>query len=467
MRPKQMLLLASGPIGAALLGVITLPLLSWWYTPEALGQLSMLQTILSFAVVLLSLGLDQALMREYHEHPQTKELLWVTLLPGLIILSLIALMSLSLFPTAISQALFALPSTALSVGVLLLILSSYLLRYLNVMQRLREQSALFALSQVSPKAFLLLGFGIALLLNSAHDFYSLFAIQAAALLLSFALFAALSHAVWRGLWAQKLDTALLKKTLVYSLPLMFGGLAFWALSSLDRVMLRSHASLSELGIYAVAGSFAAATALLSNIFNTLWAPTVFKWVAAGEHQAQLGKITAQVLAVVMLLACLMALAVPVVPFFLPAAYHNIAVLILLCSLPALFYVLTELMGVGIAISRKTLLALACAVAAFGLALLLYWFWIPKYGAMGAAYAKLLAFALFLVLRTELARRVAMPLPRFSVYVVMLLLLVMSALSPWLWAQAWWCYMLAWLMVLGLSVGYFWRELRSLGQHFRR
>lgn len=467
MRPKQMLLLACGPIGAALLGVITLPLLSWWYSPEALGQLSMLQTVLSFAVVLLSLGLDQALMREYHEHPQTKQLLWVTLLPGLIILSLIALISLTLFPTALAQALFALPSTALSVGVLLLILSNYLLRYLNVMQRLREQSALFALSQVSPKAFLLLGFAIALLLNSAHDFYSLFTIQAAALCLSFALFAALSQSVWRGLWAQKLDTALLKKTLAYSLPLMFGGLAFWALGSLDRVMLRSHASLTELGIYAVAGSFAAATALLSNIFNTLWAPTVFKWVAAGEHQQQLSKITAQVLAVVMLLACLMALAVPIVPFFLPAAYHNIAVLILLCSLPALFYVLAELMGVGIAISRKTLLALASAVAAFGLALLLYWLWIPQYGAMGAAYAKLLAFALFLVLRTELARRVAMPLPRVSVYAVMLLLLMMSAFSPWLWAQAWWCYMLAWLMVFGLSVGYFWRELRSLGQHFRR
>lgn len=467
MQPKQMLLLACGPIGAALLGVISLPLLSWCYSPEALGQLSMLQTVLSFAVVLLSLGLDQALMREYHEHPQTQQLLMVTLLPGLLILSLITLISLLFFPSAIAQALFAIPSTLLSVGVLLLILSSYLLRYLNVMQRLREQSALFALSQISPKAFLLLGFGVVLLLNTTHDFYSLFAIQAAALLLSFALFAALSRGVWRGLAAQTFDSVLLKKTLAYSLPLMFGGLAFWALSSLDRVMLRSHASLSELGIYAVASSFAAATALLSNIFNTLWAPTVFKWVAAGQHQAQLGKITAQVLAVVMLLSCMMALAVPIVPLFLPVAYHDIAVLILLCSLPALFYVLAELMGVGIAISRKTLLALGSAVAAFALAILLYMLWIPKYGAYGAAYAKLLAFALFLLLRTELARRVAMPLPRTSVYGVMLLLLLMSALSPWLWAQGLWCYMLAWGMLLGLSVGYFWEELGSLAQHFRR
>ena len=39
---------AIGPIGSALLGLITLPLLTWYYPVEDIGRISMLQVVASF-----------------------------------------------------------------------------------------------------------------------------------------------------------------------------------------------------------------------------------------------------------------------------------------------------------------------------------------------------------------------------------------------------------------------------------
>ncbi len=466
MKLQRILVMALGPIAAAILGLISLPILAWYFNSSVIGQLSMLQTVLSLAVVLFSLGLDQAYIREYHEQPNSAQLLAVTLLPGLVLLAITLVLLLCIAPQALSNWLFAIPSTIYSLGMAVLLLSALLLRFISVLHRMWEHSWIFALSQILPKALLLLLVLLAVVFDWPRDFNTLFNLQFFTNILVFLLFLILTIRAFIDMSCSRIDLNQLRAALQYSLPLMMGGLAFWALSSIDKVLLRHWSSFHELGLYSVAASFAAATALLSNVFNTLWAPSVFKWASQAQHVEKIQAIVRIVLALVALLICAMALAVPLVPLFLPREYANMGVLVLLCSVPALLYLLSEITGVGIALSRKTSLALWAAFAAFAMAMLLNYLLIPRYGAYGAALAKCVAFAFYFILRTELSRRVALALPRKELYSIMLLLLFSSMLSMALVQLSLLYYMAFWLLMSIIMLLYFRVPLRELLQQLR-
>ena len=105
MGSKKILSFALGPIVGALLSFITLPLISWYFSPVDVGRNAVLQTTINFSVLFFVLGLDQAYVREYHERPDKAALFKVCILPGLLLLVL-ASISFSFFSPVISQFLF-------------------------------------------------------------------------------------------------------------------------------------------------------------------------------------------------------------------------------------------------------------------------------------------------------------------------------------------------------------------------
>ena len=66
MNIRKILGYALGPIGSAAFGILSLPLISWYYPAEDIGRIVLLQTISGLAILILGLGLDQAYIREYY-----------------------------------------------------------------------------------------------------------------------------------------------------------------------------------------------------------------------------------------------------------------------------------------------------------------------------------------------------------------------------------------------------------------
>lgn len=66
--------------------------------------------------------------------------------------------------------------------------------------------------------------------------------------------------------SKNLENEKMRQMIHYSMPLIGSGLAFWGLTTLDKVLLRSLSGFEELGIYALAVSFAAAGLILQSIF---------------------------------------------------------------------------------------------------------------------------------------------------------------------------------------------------------
>ena len=71
---KNFIGFAFGPIASAVLGLITVPVFSWVFSPEDVGRLNILHMVISFCLLLLVLGLDQAYVREFHETSNTSQL---------------------------------------------------------------------------------------------------------------------------------------------------------------------------------------------------------------------------------------------------------------------------------------------------------------------------------------------------------------------------------------------------------
>ena len=55
MNKKIILRYAVGPIGASILGFITLPIITWFYSVEDVGRVSMLQVFTSFTILFFCL----------------------------------------------------------------------------------------------------------------------------------------------------------------------------------------------------------------------------------------------------------------------------------------------------------------------------------------------------------------------------------------------------------------------------
>ncbi len=414
MTPKQILGFAVGPIGGAVIGVISLPIITWLFSQEDIGRLSMLQVVTSFGLLLFSLGLDQAYVREYHEIENKGMVLKSTFVPGFLLLASMSLV-LVFFLEEMASLLFGLPNKDLGVLVLLCLYASFASRYLSLVLRMQEKGLAFSMSQVLPRIFFLLLISAYFFLSVEYSTFQLFAAHTFSIIVVFLVYAWNTKSTWLDAIKQQIDFSFIRFTLGYSFPLILGGLAYWGLTASDKVFLRWLSDFDQLGIYSVAVSFAAVASIFQSIFGTVWLPIVYKAVKNNENLDKVLEVHRYVLFVVVFVFCVVGLFSWIIDFILPETYSQVKYLVVPCLGLPLLYTLSETTVLGIGVTRRTMFALTASVIALlvnaGLAYLL----VPHYGAAGAAVSTCLSFWLFFILRTEFSILVWKRIPRFNLY----------------------------------------------------
>ena len=400
MNKKTILGYAIGPIGSGLLGFISLPIITWFYSVEDVGRISMLQVFTSFSILLFCLGLDQAYVREYHEENNKPALLRAVLLPSLIFSTLFFSFILLLDRQIISKFMFDISSTYLSVLVVLCFIVALISRFLSLILRMQERSIAFSMSQLLPKLFFILIIVNTVWLNFARDTYNLITANATSIFLACLIFFWNTRREWIQVLKERIDFNQLKKLLHFGLPLVIGGLATWGLNVMDKLFLRHYSSYAELGVYSVTMSVAAIVTIFSGIFNTIWAPMVYKWISNDEYDDEKMKaVLNYLLMFIYFFIVLVGLFSWVVPYFLPENYKDIQYLLPMCLLAPLFYTLSEVTGIGIAISKKTKFSMLCSFIAMLFSVILNYFLVKDLGAKGAVISTATAFFIFLGMRT--------------------------------------------------------------------
>lgn len=427
MNLKSIAAFAIGPVGAAVLGLITLPIVTWFYSVEDVGRIAMLQVTISFGVLLFSLGLDQAYVREYHESKCKPALFKAVLLPGLILLVL-GLCICSIWPSFISKTLFSLENNTISMMVALCLTAAFISRFLSLILRMQEKGLAFSMGQVFPKVLFLVIIGVYFFFSIGFGFFYLVLAHSFSIVFITIVYAWNTRVEWVEGFRHKIDNDKLIDMLRFGAPLIIGGMAFWGLTTMDRLFLRSLSTFEELAVYSVASSFAAAGMILQSVFSTVWAPIVYKWVAEGVDLHKINQVTEHLLATVVFMFILAGLFSWVVTFILPENYQNVQFILVACFAFPLLYTLSETTVVGVGIARRSIFSMLASLIAVAVNFMGNYLLVPLYGASGAAVSTAFTFWIFLVLRTEFSCFVCQNIPRLKLYTSTFICVLASSYS---------------------------------------
>jgi len=439
MNSSKLLGFALGPFLSAFLGLITVPLMAWIFEPDVIGQIAMFNTFLSGCVLVFTLGLDQAYVREYHE-VENKPLLLNSLVSLSFCVVVIFCFIIVLFDEFFVELLFEPQSSSfiIAIGLALSVLFSILYRFLSLVLRMQEKGVKFSLLQVSGKLVTIIFILILLFSNKYFTFITAFAMSVISLIIAGVVAILLTKSECIKALRCKPNSELCKKTISYGSPLIISGIAYWGLISVDRWAIREYAGLEALGVYSVAFSFAAAMTIFQQVFSTVWAPIVYKWHKQETDIKQFVLITDWVVIILSLVFFLVIFCSPLLLYFLPVAYHDVIFLLPACMLFPLFYTLSETTVVGMNIARKTSFSIWITLLALAVNIFLCFVFIPIFGAGGAAAAVGVAFLLYMVLRTEASKYVWQRFETTKLYLSSVILLangvwpaLMLQATPWL------------------------------------
>lgn len=426
MNVKKILHFSLGPVGAAVLGLITLPIVAWLFSPEDIGRLTMLQVTVSFALLLFSLGLDQAYVREFHEVKDKPGLLKAVFTPGFLIL-VIVLVAVILSPWSPSFLLFGEDSFLITALICSVIFLTFASRFLSLILRMEERGLAFSMSQLLPKLlFLLIMLGY-VWFGAEAIFSNLILANFLSVLAVFFIYVWNTRKDWVPALTATVDRTKQLQMIRYAIPLIGSGVAFWGLTAMDKIFLRSLSTFEELGIYSISVSFAGVALVFQAIFSTVWAPIVYRWAAEGVDPEKIKKVIDFVTLAVVIIWSLAGMFSWFIVYILPLEYEKVQYILLAAIAYPLLYTLSEATSVGIGIKRKTIFSLLAAVLALVINAIANWLLIPSYGAAGAAIGSAIAFFVFFVIRTEASAILWLRFKNKKMYSLIFLIAILGAI----------------------------------------
>ncbi|MEZ8950360.1 lipopolysaccharide biosynthesis protein [Vibrio sp. 10N.247.311.18] len=449
-----------GPIGGAFLGFITLPIIAWHFSSADIGKISLLQVMISFCTLFFTLGLDQSYTRYYHDSNNRNLLFSFALIPTLIFFLVPAIIVLLFFPGYISDVIFDFSDNNYDFLILLSLLCALLSRLFSLIPRMKGNGLVFSLSQIIPRFVFFLLILTYILVSLPSNFVWLLFAKLISLFVTFV------YLIYKSDWKLTLkkisedDIQNLKGMMLYGSPLVFAAISSWALMAIDKVAIRSYSTFEELGVYSVAISFASVAGVLGAIFNTLWAPTVFKWSSEGKNLDKVGYVSRIVQLIVVLTFCFVGLFSWLAVYVLPEEYFNVSLILpMMISVP-LFYTLSETTSIGISLKKKTYFSLLSSVIAALSNVIGNYLLVPNYGAIGASISTILSMFIFFIVRTEISSAIWLRVSGIKSYFLISISILSSILFallpiPLLYS------IVTWLLIFLLCVFLYKEEIFSL------
>jgi len=203
----------------------------------------------------------------------------------------------------------------------------------------------------------------------------------------------------------RFSTALLRECLRFGLPRLPHGAAHQVTAGADRYVLSLWAPLRELGIYNIGATLGLGLKLFLSAFETAWAPFYFSEMRSSEAKATFRSVTTYAWAVlVFLLAGLASVSHDLVRLMTKPEFYGAGAIVPWIGLAVILQGVYLLTSIGLNITKRTayypLATGAAAAASVGMSLLL----VPRFGALGAAWANVAAYGVLAAVGLALSQR---------------------------------------------------------------
>jgi len=394
----------AGDAAISVVNFLLMPLYVRYLTPSDYGALLILISIETFAKLINRWGLDGAFMRYYLDRDEglQRRTFTSTIVVFLVVLDGALLIGALAASRPLAQHLFDGGDQYLT-ALRLMLVNSFLMAFTFVpfhVMRLggaaRSYSAFtFARSAATTALRLVLIIQMGLGVTGTY---------AADLIVTMALLPLL----WR--WARPIVGVSFSRTelstaLRFSLPRLPSGLAQQAFDAGNKLLFNNYAPLGALGVYQNAFTLGTAVKFFLASFETAWAPFYYQTAKQPDAKIVLAKMTTYgALVLVLLCAGTASVARDLVLLMLNADYLGAIPIVPVIALGLAFQGVYLLTSIGLNLTSRTEYYPVTTFIAAGVGLGSGFVLMPRYGALGAAWAFLLSFATQALVGFVFARR---------------------------------------------------------------
>lgn len=377
------------------LALLTLTILTHHLPPDEFGALNTLIALTQALPIVLSLYMDAALARLYHEYRHDQEelaLLFSSAFWFVLIWGSLSLMAFSLFFPALGTDIRSMPVAYIwtaSVPVLLLQLAQLGMVFLRQsfesrkITRMEIWSALIGVTAtyiaVATWDQGIFGRLCAIALSSAYMFLHVFLRFSSA-----------------GLLVFRFDFSKLTACLAFSIPLLPNLIAGWIVSTSDRLIIAQYVNLKAVGVYSLAATVAS---LLYVVQDAVTQVTGVKTqIGMSTHRERTLKMIGDlsiVMWVVMLFAnyCAIAYSVQFIRLFTGTGYMDAAGLIGVCGFVYVLSPQNRILQDIVSFHKKTWIISSSALVMAVCSLALNFALAPRFGQIAAPYVFIAATAI--------------------------------------------------------------------------
>jgi O-antigen/teichoic acid export membrane protein len=378
---------------ARALGILTLPLLTHWLTPEAYGQAALAGTLISLMSVLALMGMDMSYARSFLSKtaPNGKAAeaySWRFAVVASIIAATVAAAVWLCFARIVTDS-----KAVLAIWIAVGTGASLLLAMAQTRSRLHGQYRRLAIA-IALGGVMAAVVSLGLAWGVVKNEMALVSGYVAAYLVPLGI---LGVPEWRTLASRSgLSAPNRRAVFVVGLPGVITAPMYWVISSSDRWFLGVYGSTTELGIYAVACSLGTVGLMINSALIAIWLPEATRLHESDTERTEqdLGRLMAQLVLVMALIWFgIVAVGGEVLRLLTDPRFHSASIYLPWIAGGVFFYGCYHLAKTGLFLSRSLKWSAVFAAAVGAFSLLANIIFIPEYGANAAAIVRCLSFAL--------------------------------------------------------------------------
>ncbi|WHX40382.1 oligosaccharide flippase family protein [Mesobacillus sp. AQ2] len=389
-----------GPAVAGLIGLIIVPITTYFVLPNEFGKASMYTLTYTLGSLIIYFGLDQSFLREYHSNPEKRKVFANSVILPLT-LSVVLCITFLLFYKNLSLILFNeinfLAIFYLSISLILAIINRFSLLKIRIQEKAILYSAFIILNKFIEGLLLLI-----ILIYFDRSFIGIISATFFSLLIITFIQFLSTMKDWTAFLS--IDKVLIKKLLDFGLPLVPASIVIWIFNSMDRLALKSWSTYDELGIYSAAFKIVGFLAIFQQSFATFWIPTAYRWFESNVSNERFEKVGQFSMFYMGLIFIGIISFKDIIIQILGASYSVAALSVPFLLFSPLMYTISECTSLGIAFKRKTNYNILISVIVAILNLIGNYFLVPEYGALGASISTGISYIAFFWLRTMISRQ---------------------------------------------------------------